>query len=91
MDMQDILGRFTFDNICQIFLDCNPGSLSVDLPDVPCEKALSDALQPLLHRHIVPACIWKLQKWLNIGNEKMLMRSWKDFDEFIYEYISSER
>ncbi|KAK4427789.1 Alkane hydroxylase MAH1 [Sesamum alatum] len=89
VDFQDILQRFSFDNICQLLLDCDPGSLSVDLPYLPCEKAFSEVLEPLFHRHIVPGSIWKLQKWLKIGNEKKLTEACKAFDEFIYPLISS--
>ncbi|KAK6133091.1 hypothetical protein DH2020_033130 [Rehmannia glutinosa] len=89
-DMQDVLQRHSFDTTCQFFLNYDPGSLSPDLPNVPCEKALSDALEPLFHRHIVPKSIWKVQKWLNIGNEKKLLESWKAFDDFIYPHISLE-
>ncbi|KAL6544626.1 hypothetical protein OROMI_023488 [Orobanche minor] len=90
-DMQDILQRFSFDNICQFFLNYDPGSLSVDMPNVPCEKALGDALGPLFHRHIVPESLWRIQKWLKIGNEKKLIESWEAFDDFIYEHISLGR
>ncbi|KAK4386818.1 Alkane hydroxylase MAH1 [Sesamum angolense] len=89
VDFQDILQRFSFDSICQLLLDYDPGSLSVDLPYFPCEKAFSEALEPLFHRHIVPGSIWKLQKWLKIGNEKKLIEAWKAFDDFIYPLISS--
>ncbi|CAA0836584.1 cytochrome P450- family 96- subfamily A-polypeptide 10 [Striga hermonthica] len=88
-DLQDVLQRFSFDNICRFFLDHDPGSLSVDLPDVPCERALGDALEPLFYRHIVPKPIWKLQKWLVIGQERKLIESWKAFDDFIYKHIDT--
>ncbi|GFP92735.1 alkane hydroxylase mah1 [Phtheirospermum japonicum] len=90
-DMQDILQRFAFDNICQFFLNHDPMSLQSDLPNVPCEKALGDALEPLFYRHLLPELVWKFQKWLNIGKEKKLMESWEAFDDFIYEHISSDR
>ncbi|KAI3466325.1 hypothetical protein Pfo_022988 [Paulownia fortunei] len=90
VDLQEIFQRFSFDNICQLVLDYDPGSLRTDLPYVPCEKAFSNALQPLLHRHILPESIWKLQKWLKIGNEKKLIEAWKAFDDFIYPHISLE-
>ncbi|KAI3456693.1 hypothetical protein Pfo_013356 [Paulownia fortunei] len=84
VDLQDIFQRFTFDNICKLVLDYDPCSLCIELPYIPCEKAFSDAMEPLLHRHILPESIWKLQKWLNIGNEKKLTEASEAFDEFIY-------
>ncbi|KAL0443160.1 UNVERIFIED_CONTAM: Alkane hydroxylase MAH1 [Sesamum latifolium] len=88
VDLQDILQRFTFDNICKLVLDYDPQSLSIDLPYVPCEKAFDDAVQPLLHRYIVPESFWKLQKWLGVGKERKLMEACKAFDEFIYPHIT---
>ncbi|KAL8046151.1 hypothetical protein ABFS82_08G161900 [Erythranthe guttata] len=90
VDLQEIFQRFAFDNICQLVLEYDPGSLSAALPYIPCEKAFSIALQPLMYRHVLPEIIWKMQKWLNIGNEKKLSESWKAFDDFIYPIISSK-
>ncbi|KAK6149526.1 hypothetical protein DH2020_017051 [Rehmannia glutinosa] len=83
-DLQDIFQRFTFDNICKLVLDYDPCSLRVDLPYIPCDKAFSDVAEPLLHRHIIPESIWKILKWLKIGNEKKLLEASEAFDEFIY-------
>ncbi|XP_073048002.1 alkane hydroxylase MAH1-like [Primulina eburnea] len=88
LDLQDVFQRFTFDNICKLVLGYDPESLSVDLPYIPCEKAFNGAVEALMHRHIVPEWIWKLQKWLQIGKEKTLMKAWKSFDEFIYPRVS---
>ncbi|KAK4413915.1 Alkane hydroxylase MAH1 [Sesamum alatum] len=89
VDFPEIVLRFTFDIMCQLMLDYDPGSLSVDLPYLPCEKAFSESLEPLFHRYIVPRSIWKLQKWLKVGDEKKLIEAWKAFDDFIYPLISS--
>nr|WET52747.1 cytochrome P450 96A270 [Callicarpa americana] len=86
-DLQDIFQRFTFDNICEFVLDYDPCSLSIELPYVPCEKAFSNVAEPLLQRYLIPETIWKLQKWLKIGNEKKLMEASEAFDEFIYPHI----
>ncbi|KAL3637590.1 hypothetical protein CASFOL_018758 [Castilleja foliolosa] len=88
-DMQDILQRFAFDNMCMFFLKHDPMSLRSDLPNVPCEKGLGDALEPLFYRALLPEPVWKFQKWLNIGKEKTLKESWEAFDDFIYKHISS--
>ncbi|XP_075487612.1 alkane hydroxylase MAH1-like [Primulina tabacum] len=87
-DLQDIFQRFTFDNICNLVLDYDPGSLSIYLPYIPCEKAFSTSVEPLLHRHIVPERIWRLQQWLKFGNEKILDEAKKAFDEFIFPLVS---
>ncbi|KAI3456694.1 hypothetical protein Pfo_013357 [Paulownia fortunei] len=86
-DLQDIFQRLTFDSICKLVLDYDPRSLCIDLPYIPCEKAFNDAIEALLHRHVLPESIWKLQKWLEIGKERKLIEAWKAFDEFIYPLI----
>ncbi|KAH6760327.1 hypothetical protein C2S52_009217 [Perilla frutescens var. hirtella] len=83
-DLQDIFQRLTFDGICKLVLDYDPCSLCVEMPYIRCEKAFNDAIEALLHRHILPESVWKLQKWADIGKEKKLREAWKDFDEFIY-------
>ncbi|XP_075505605.1 alkane hydroxylase MAH1-like [Primulina tabacum] len=88
LDLQDVFQRFTFDNICKLVLDYDPDSLSVDLPYIPCEKAFNGAVEALMHRHMVPEWIWKLQKWLQIGKERTLMKAWKSFDQFIYPRVT---
>ncbi|KAK4484911.1 hypothetical protein RD792_007512 [Penstemon davidsonii] len=90
VDLQDIFQRFSFDSICVLVLEDDPKSLSIDLPYVPCEKAFSVAIEPLLHRHIIPETIWRIQKWLKIGNEKKLIEAGKAFDEFLYPRVSLE-
>ncbi|KAK4439582.1 Alkane hydroxylase MAH1 [Sesamum alatum] len=87
VDLQDIFQKFMFDNICKLVLDYDPQSLSTDLPRVPCEKALNDAIGALFYRHILPESVWKLQKWLGVGKERKLTEAWKAFDEFIYPHV----
>ncbi|KAL3643146.1 hypothetical protein CASFOL_013961 [Castilleja foliolosa] len=86
-DLQDIFQRFMFDNICKLALNYDPCSLCVDLPYVACDKAFNYSAEPLLHRHVIPETIWRLQKWLNIGNERVLNMARRDFDEFIYPRV----
>ncbi|KAM7493614.1 hypothetical protein LguiB_028223 [Lonicera macranthoides] len=88
VDLQDVFHRFTFDCICSVVLDYDPLSLSMDLPYIECEKALNDAEEALLYRHILPEGCWKLQKKLRIGKEKTLSKAWESFDQLIYHCIS---
>lgn len=87
VDLQEVFQRFTFDNVCQIVLDYDPNSLSIEMPYIPCEKAFSDAMEPLMYRHVIPEKIWKVQNWLGIGREKMLIQAFHAFDDFIYRRI----
>ncbi|XP_027358756.1 alkane hydroxylase MAH1-like [Abrus precatorius] len=91
VDLQDVFNRFTFDNICSIVLGYDPNCLSIDFPEVACEKAFNEAEECIFYRHVVPTTVWKLQKWLQIGQEKKLTKACKTFDQFLYACIASKR
>lgn len=71
-DLQEMFQHFTFDNICKLVLDDDPGTLSLDLPYNSCEKAFPKMEQALLRRHLVPVTVWKLERRFQIGWEKKL-------------------
>ncbi|KAL2335748.1 hypothetical protein Fmac_016961 [Flemingia macrophylla] len=91
VDLQDVFNRFTFDNICSIVLGNDPNCLSVDFPDVAIEKAFNQAEECIFFRHVVPKCVWKLQKLLQIGQEKKMTQACKTLDQFIHACIASKR
>ncbi|XP_042969955.1 alkane hydroxylase MAH1-like [Carya illinoinensis] len=91
VDLQDVFQRFTFDNICLMVLGFDTNCLSIDLPSVAYEKAFDQIEESIFYRHVVPESIWKLQRWLQIGEEKKLSNAWKVFDQFINKCISSKR
>lgn len=91
VDLQDVFNRFTFDNICSVVLGCDPNCLSIDFPQVACEKAFNQIEECIFYRHVVPKCVWKLQQWLQIGQEKNMTKACKIFDQFVYENIASKR
>ncbi|CAL0317302.1 unnamed protein product [Lupinus luteus] len=91
IDLQDVFNRFTFDNICSLVLGYDPNCLSIEFPEVAYEKAFNEAEESIFYRHIVPKSVWKLQEWLQIGQEKTMKKSCKVFDQFIYACIKSKR
>ncbi|KAG9129273.1 hypothetical protein Leryth_015658 [Lithospermum erythrorhizon] len=90
-DLQDLFQRFTFDTTCTLVTGYDPGCLSVDLPEVPFSRAMDDAEEAILMRHIVPEIVWKLQRWLGVGEEKKLSQAWRVLDQVIGNYISLKR
>ncbi|XP_019183533.1 PREDICTED: alkane hydroxylase MAH1-like isoform X2 [Ipomoea nil] len=90
-DLQDVFQRFTFDTISKLVLHHDPGSLSLGLPYIPCEKAFNPMVDALLYRHILPESCWRLQKWLGIGKEKKLIQACRAFDQYIYSCINKQR
>ena len=43
LDVQDVLLRYTFDNICRIGFGVDPGCLDPSLPDIPFAVAFNEA------------------------------------------------
>ncbi|TKY50478.1 Alkane hydroxylase MAH1 [Spatholobus suberectus] len=91
VDLQDVFNRFTFDNICSTVLGYDPNCLSIDFPQVAIEKAFNEAEESIFHRHVVPKFVWKLQKWLQIGQEKKMTEACKTLDQFIHARIATKR
>ncbi|KAK7270900.1 hypothetical protein RJT34_26406 [Clitoria ternatea] len=88
VDLQDTFQRLTFDNICSIVLGFDPDCLSIDLPEVACERAFSRAEEAIFYRHVLPRCFWKLLKWLQVGKEKELIEGEKVVDQMLYKQIT---
>ncbi|KAJ4827568.1 hypothetical protein Tsubulata_004789 [Turnera subulata] len=91
VDLQDLFQRFTFDNICLLVLGSDPNSLSVDLPEIAYKTAFDDVEEAIFYRHIVPESIWRLQKWLNVGEEKKLSKAMNVIDSFLEQCISAKK
>ncbi|KAK2415134.1 alkane hydroxylase MAH1 [Trifolium repens] len=91
VDLQDIFQRLTFDNICSIVLGFDPSCLSIDLPEILFERAFTQADNTLFIRHIKPKFFWKLQKWLQIGEEKKFIENVKIVDQWLYSKIKSKK
>ncbi|XP_020263665.1 cytochrome P450 86B1-like [Asparagus officinalis] len=91
IDLQDILLRLTFDNVCIIAFGTDPGCLAPGLPDVPFARAFEEATEATIIRFVTPTTIWRTLRFLDIGNERKLKRSLKDVDEFAYEVIRTRK
>ncbi|KAG6773682.1 hypothetical protein POTOM_020995 [Populus tomentosa] len=91
IDIQDVLLRLTFDNVCMIAFGVDPGCLRPGLPDIPFARAFEDATEATLLRFITPTCIWKAMRYLDLGSEKKLKRSIKDVDDFAEEVIRTRK
>ncbi|KAI3972891.1 hypothetical protein MKX01_019549 [Papaver californicum] len=76
LDLQDILQRFAFDNICKISFGFDPAYLSPSLDRTEFAIAFEDATQISSKRfaYVIPL-VWKLKRFLNIGSEKRLRQA----------------
>ncbi|XP_047328850.1 cytochrome P450 94A2-like [Impatiens glandulifera] len=73
LDFQDILQRFTFDNICKIAFGYDPAYLSPSLPIEKFPHAFEEADRITNERlQSFHPCIWRLKRYLDVGSEKDL-------------------
>ncbi|XP_065873830.1 cytochrome P450 86B1-like [Euphorbia lathyris] len=90
-DLQEILLRFTFDNICTAAFGVDPGCLNLDLPEVPFAKAFEAATELTLSRFLMPPFFWKPMKFFGIGHEKRLTAAIHIVHEFADETVKNRR
>ncbi|KAH9322703.1 hypothetical protein KI387_017342, partial [Taxus chinensis] len=71
LDMQEVLKRFGFDNICKVAFGTDPGCLDISLPVSEFAEAFDVATDLIVKRffHPVPFA-WKVMRRLNVGSEK---------------------
>ncbi|KAK1319225.1 Cytochrome P450 86B1 [Acorus calamus] len=92
IDLQDVLLRFTFDNICTAAFGIDPGCLAEDdLPEVPFARAFENATEFSLFRFMVPPIVWKTMRFLNIGSERKLKETVRVVHEFAENTVSDRR
>ncbi|GAA0139033.1 oxygenase [Lithospermum erythrorhizon] len=93
IDFQEILRRFTFDNICSVAFgvendvsfddDCNDLSSFVGAFDFAVEVSSDRFMSPL-------PLIWKIKRRLNIGNEKRYKEAIKVINEYAFNIIATK-
>ncbi|KAK7349019.1 hypothetical protein VNO80_23846 [Phaseolus coccineus] len=91
IDLQDVLLRLAFDNICMIAFGVDPGCSQPHLPEIPFATAFEDATETSMRRFITPEWIWKLMRFCNVGVEKRLKESIKKVDEFAVSVIGTRK
>ncbi|CAL4902378.1 unnamed protein product [Urochloa decumbens] len=96
LDLQDVMGRFTFDTICMVAFGHDPCCLADG-------GVLAEARSGFMHTFIeaqdLIACrfldpievSWKVKKWLNIGTERRLKKAIADIDEFLKDIVRARR
>ncbi|KAH7854568.1 hypothetical protein Vadar_015452 [Vaccinium darrowii] len=92
LDMQDILQRFAFDNVCAIAFGYDPASLVPSLPQVKFMKSFEDAVRISSQRskHVNPL-LWKAKRRLDFGSEKDLRIAVEDVREFAKGLVKEKK
>jgi cytochrome P450 len=91
IDLQDMFSRLSFDISCILSFGTDTGSLSIDLPVVPFARAVDDAFATIVSRICSPVALWKLFKFLRIGQEKKHAKAQVVIDRFIAEAIEKRK
>ncbi|XP_010555325.1 PREDICTED: alkane hydroxylase MAH1-like [Tarenaya hassleriana] len=91
VDIQDVLERYSFDAMLISCTGYDPGTLSIEMPEVEFYRAFDDFEEAIIYRHFKPRILWKLQNWLGLGIEKKMTRARATFDRICAEHISAKR
>ncbi|KAF9605906.1 hypothetical protein IFM89_020785 [Coptis chinensis] len=92
LDMQDILERFTFDNICKIAFDFDPEYLLPSLPLTEFAVAFEYATKMSTNRFIsLFPIIWKVKRLLDIGSEKYLRIATTEVRKFAQNIVRKKK
>lgn len=91
VDLQDVLLRLTFDNVCMIAFGTDPGCLRPGLPKIPFASSFEKATETTTLRFVTPTAIWRAMRWVGVGNERCLRRCIEGVDEFAYDVIRKRK
>ncbi|XP_065858311.1 cytochrome P450 86A22 [Euphorbia lathyris] len=91
VDLQDLLLRLTFDNICGLAFGKDPETLSPELPENGFAVSFDRATEATLQRFILPEIVWKLKKWLRLGMEVGLSESLDHIDNYLSDIIKNRK
>ncbi|XP_007016155.2 PREDICTED: cytochrome P450 86A1 [Theobroma cacao] len=91
VDLQELLLRLTFDNICGLTFGKDPETLSPDLPENPFAMAFDTATEATLYRLLYPGLLWRLEKILGIGAERRLKSSLQIVENYMNDAIEARK
>ncbi|XP_057518821.1 cytochrome P450 86A22-like [Amaranthus tricolor] len=91
VDLQDLLLRLTFDNICGLAFGGNPKTLQPGLPENGFALAFDKATEASLQRFILPEFIWRFRKWVGLGMEVTLRESVAHVDKYLTNIIDTRK
>lgn len=95
IDLQDVLERFAFDNICKVAFNQDPACLAAGESD-PLSSDFAQAFKDAAElsagrfRYVFPR-LWKIKKLLEIGSERRLRKSIATVHSFANEIIRSRK
>nr|WDA53439.1 cytochrome p450 86a8 [Erycina pusilla] len=91
VDLQDLLLRLTFDNICGLAFGRDPKTLSPGLPENEFATSFDRATEASLQRFILPEVLWRFKRWLRLGMEVTLSQSVSHVDRYLSSVIKARK
>ncbi|KAI7749716.1 hypothetical protein M8C21_022112 [Ambrosia artemisiifolia] len=92
LDLQDILQRFTFDNICRIAFGYDPGYLTSSLTKPEFAVAFEDAVRITTERFpVITPILWKIKRFFNVGSEKRLREAVLEVRRFARKILNEKK
>jgi len=91
VDLQDLLLRLTFDNICGLTFGKDPETLSPGLQENPFANAFDSATEATMQRFLFPSFLWRIKKALGVGSERNLRESLAIVDQYMTEAIAARK
>ncbi|KAF3778054.1 Cytochrome P450 94A2 [Nymphaea thermarum] len=92
LDLQDVLQRFAFDNICKVAFGSDPGCLDPSLPPSEFTSAFNLAVSITSDRFktLFPV-VWMIKRALGVGPERKLRDAIRVVDEYARNLIRERR
>eukprot|EP01018_Ginkgo_biloba_P010602 Gb_06661 [translate_table: standard] len=92
LNMQDVLKRFAFDNICKVAFGMDPCCLEISLPVSEFAEAFDVAVELSVRRFSTPVpFLWKIKRMFNLGSEKRLRQAIKVVHSFALQVIGRRK
>ncbi|KAI3676444.1 hypothetical protein L1987_86053 [Smallanthus sonchifolius] len=92
LDLQDILQRFAFDNICRIAFGYDPSYLTSSFPNLKFAVAFEDAVRISTERFLViTPILWKIKRFFNMGSEQRLKEAVSEVREFAENILNEKK
>lgn len=91
VDLQDLLLRLTFDNICGLTFGKDPETLSPELSENPFAIAFDSATEATLQRLLYPGILWRLKKIFGFGAEIRLKKSLEIVESYMSDALDARK
>ncbi|CAL9203964.1 cytochrome P450 CYP94D108-like [Musa acuminata AAA Group] len=91
VDLQDLLDRLAFDNVCKVAFDVDPARLAGDDSCDEFFRAFESATAICISRFRQPRLLWRLRRALNLGSERQLKRDVSVIDDFAMRVVRERK